>query len=182
MLVRVFVSLLKELCLGEHGKRIADLLCREGVLDFLCDFKREGAWHQGGEFTDDGIHRGFIISERVGINHAGVLFFGDAGEVCECRLLLLVVRGVPKFHHLLEVREFKARELHRCGDTRESHAAERTFPLAYKLEIRRRGEPGFLRKFTPCKTELLAFIVEVLHVAAVILIFGYRFHGVVSSY
>ena len=50
LLVRVFCGFFEEFCLGQHGERIADLLCRECVLDLFCDFEREGAWH---EFTAD---------------------------------------------------------------------------------------------------------------------------------
>ena len=105
-----------------------------------------------------------------------MLFFRDAGEVRKGGLFLVVVCGVPEFDHLFEVREFEAGELHCGGHPREPNAAQRTFPFAYKLEVRWRSEPGILRKFTPGKAELLAFFVEVLHVAAVILVFGNRFH------
>ena len=178
LLVNVFAGCFEELCLGEHGERIADLLGREGVLDLFCDFEREGAWHERGEFADDGIHGGFVVGERVGVDYAGVLFLGDAGEVRESRLFLFVVCRVPEFDHLLEVCEFKASEFHRGGHAREPDAAQGRFSFADELEVRRRSEPGVLRKFTPGKAGLLAFFVEVLHVAAVILVFGYRFHGV----
>lgn len=119
LLVRVFGGFLEKFRFGEHGERITDLLRRESVLDFFCNFKREGAWHERCEFSDNGIHGGFVIGECVGVDYACALFFRNAREVREGCLFLVVVCGVPEFDHLFEVREFEAGELHGGGNARE---------------------------------------------------------------
>ena len=140
-------------------------------------FARECARHQGSQFTDNGVHRRFVVGKRVCIDDAGLLFLGNTVEFGKGCLFLFVICRIPKFHHLFEIGAFVAAEFHGACHTREPDTAKRRFPFAYELEVRRRGKSGILRKFTPRKAGLLLFFVEVPHIATVILIFGYRLHN-----
>ena len=177
LLVGAVIVFLEQVRFDEELQDVADLESRSLDHYLGCYFTEGRFWHQGREFAEYRIDRVLIIAEGVSIDDADFVQARFAFEFVKDGFFFLIIFCVAELDEQGEIGVVETLKVHGACHLGHAGLAQAGFPVADELEVGRRYEPGKFREFTPCKVRTpLAFIKEIPHILAIIVVFNNRFH------
>ena len=175
--IDLFAILFQETGLHQEIQHVANLLGGHMFLARIGQIAGRSPRHHRGEFTKHWVLPGFIILERIAIDHTHLVFQRNPLHFKESGFLDIVFFSITKDDHLTEIIFLKTGKAHRLSHVAHLDLAELTLAHANQFQEIRRSKPGTLAELAPReRTKTLAFVVVVLHKAVIIFIFKYRFH------